>query len=213
MDRKTNKVTQYSLLEDIKSFKKNLERDFFADISIQTLSSKEQPNATDLIIDIHCNFGLTESLFHLNKGNWGNFKSILGNSSYVNGFQKQFALLADTNEEVSLDIKEFSIHLKDCSIIVGRLYPNSIVEHIANVFDAVSENFVHLTKGLSDMPNEIFVPVFEEKVNFGQESETSSFKKDDYFNFWGLYFNASPKMEVYEFKTKSILKGDFFLIG
>lgn len=212
MDHKTNKVSQYTLSESIKGFRRDLERDFFADVSVQQLTSKEQPNTVELVIDIQCNFGLTESLFHLNKGNWGNFNCIIGNNSYVNGFQKQYAELVDFAEEITLDIKEFSIHLNDCSIIVGRLYPNSIVEHIANVFDAISENFVHLTKGLSDMPNEIFVPVFEEKSSMAQ-SFGSSFKKEDYFNYWGLYFNDNPKMEVYEFKTKSILKGDFFLIG
>ncbi len=199
----------------IDGFKKVLERDFFADVSIKDEFVQEK-GRFDLVVDVHCNFGLTESLFHLNQGNWGCFKqkSIGGGiCSGANPFQEQFFNLRELNA-FSTDIKEFSVHLNDVSVVVSQLYENSIVEQLPTIFESISEHFVHLTKGLSDMPYEIFVPIYEEENMFvphGQMGKTLG--EQDYFKFWGLYYTANPMMQVYDFCNKSFLEGDFFLIN
>ena len=141
------------------------------------------------------------------------YKLKVNSCKYENYFQKNYYHLLDQNENYTIDIAELSVHLKDCSVSVAKLYTNSIADHIAQIFEKVSEHFVHLTKGLSEMPNEIFVPVFEEHGTPNQLQEIKAPSAQDFYNYWGLYFDNNNAMDVYELRTKSIVSGDFFLLG
>ncbi|NKI32533.1 hypothetical protein [Croceivirga thetidis] len=199
----------------LETFQKILERDFFAESSIETIYVEEH-DRFDLIIDLNCNFSLTESLFHLNNGNWGSFKKGEGkhNKKSVCQFQEYFEYLIEINY-TKFDLKELSIHLSDTSIVVERLYCMSIVEQLATIMDSICSNFVHITLGLTEMPYEIFVPVFEEKSSNGMLPThcESNRGPEDYFKYWGLYFDSSSKMMVYDYGSKKVISGDFHLIA
>ncbi len=196
------------------AFKKILERDFFAETSIEAIYSKKN-NCFDLIIDLNCNFSLTESLFHLNNGNWGSFHRNDKNSDKKDSclFQEYFEYLNEINQ-VQFDLKEMSIHLSDTSIVISRLYKMSIVEQIETIMDSICSNFVHITRGLTEMPYEIFAPVFEEDSSSDSTSPFGSVKgPEDYFKYWGLYFDSSTKMMVYDYGTKKVISGEFHLLS
>lgn len=196
------------------TFKKILDRDFFAETLIEHTFCKET-NCIDLIINLNCNFSLTESLFHLNNGNWGAFKqqSRKQNDEMSCQFQDYFEYLIEMNY-ARVDIKELSIHLSDTSIIVERLYHMSIVEQLNTIMDSICSNFVHITKGLTEMPYEIFVPVYEENKPLVPPMSISLSKgPEDFFKYWGLYFDSSEKMQVYDYGAKKVISGDFHLIS
>lgn len=200
-------------LRGIHNFKNHLERDFFANATVREVFTE---NSLDLIIELDCNFGLTESLFYLNNGNWGSFYTSKTEKPKASPFQTALFNLSEENQ-VNVDIAELSINLRDTSIIVTKIYNNSIPDELGNILCSINENFVHFTKGLSEMPYEIFVPVFEE-----QESEPNNLQagistkksKTDYFDFWGLYFESTPDSSIYDLKNKSIIdESDFFLLN
>ena len=196
------------------AFQKILERDFFAESTID-ISFNENLNCFDLIIDLNCNFSLTESLFHLNNGNWGSFSRASDGSKgkSTSKFQQYFEYLNEINYR-KFDLKELSIHLSDTSIVIDRLYKMGIVEQLSVIMDSICSNFLHITRGLSEKPYEIFVPVYEEENINGLPLSLNTVKgPEDYFKYWGLYFESSSKMQVYDYGSKKVISGDFHLIA
>ncbi len=193
------------------ALKRSLERDFFAETTIAI-----HPNSAtkvDLVIHLDCNFGLTESLFHLNNGNWGNFQYSISGSVCTSPFHSGLLELKNENGVV-FEIKELSFHLRDTSIIISRLPNCEIQDNLESILDAVSANFVHFTKGLTKMPYEIFVPVYEETENCFSCSERKHNKKPDYLEFWGLYFEDEADSSIYDVQNKTIIEqSSFFLLN
>ncbi|MEM8928931.1 MAG: hypothetical protein AAGC45_12055, partial [Bacteroidota bacterium] len=167
----------------------------------------------DLVIHLDCNFGLTESLFHLNNGNWGNFQNSISGDMRTSPFHSPLLALENENGVV-FGIKELSFHLRDTSIIISRLPNFEIQDNLEGILDAVSANFVYFTKALSQMPYEIFVPIYEETENSFSHSERKHNRKPDYLEFWGLYFEDEQDSSVYDVKNKTIIEeSSFFLLN
>ena len=199
-------------LYGLNGFKSQLERDFFAEATIQEVLTEEK--TIELIVELDCNFGLTESLFYLNNGNWGSFYTTKSKKSEASPFQKALFNLSEENG-VNIDISELTINLRDTSIITTKIYTHSIPDQLGNILCSISENFVHFTKALTEMPYEIFVPIFEEQEQGVLSKGVSTHKsKTDYFDFWGLYFESTIDSAVYDLKNKSIIdESDFFLLN
>lgn len=214
--KKTNQSPQSNALQakelvGLRSLERIMERDFFAETTVDVHSDHE--GKVDLVIHLNCNFGLTESLFHLNNGNWGNFQSCISGDVRISPFHTALLELENDNGIV-VDIKELSVHLRDTSIIVSRLPNCQIQDNLESILESVSENFVHFTKGLTEMPYEIFVPVYEETENSFSRSVEKHDRKPDYLEFWGLYFEGEDDSLVYDVKNKAIIKqSDFFLLN
>ena len=188
-----------------------LERDFFADATVEyTMVS---PSTIELVIHLKCNFGLTESLFHLNNGNWGNFKNTLSGDVKTSPFHSTLLELEKKNAK-TVEIKELSFHLRDTSIVISRLPNLAIEDNVEKILNAVSAHFVYFTRGLTKMPYEIFVPIYEETENNFNRSEKKHNTRPDYLEFWGLYFEGEADSSVYDVKNKSIIEeSDFFLLN
>lgn len=202
-----------SRLIGLRDFRKNLERDFFAESQISWKLDKDGIT-TNLIVNLNCNFSLTESLFHLNNGNWGGF---LVESQEAPKFEQSIQELVNKNNR-PIEIVEFCLNLRDTSLIISKIYPRSITDYLGAILPAISSNFVHFTKGLTEMPFEIFVPVFIEHTQKQaiDSIDTNNVKGSTrgYFDYWGLYFesNAEKDAVIYDVKNKNIIEGDFFLL-
>ena len=206
-----NKALPTDNFVGLTSLKRILERDFFAEATIDIHPCNE--TKVDLVIHLDCNFGLTESLFHLNNGNWGNFRNSISGDVRTSPFHTALFELENDNGIV-VEIKELSIHLRDTSIIITRLPNCQIQDKLEPILDAVSGNFVHFTKGLTKMPYEIFVPIYEETENSFSHSEKKQHRKPNYLEFWGLYFEDEDDSSVYDVKNKTIIEqSSFFLLN
>ncbi|MEM9001762.1 MAG: hypothetical protein AAGB24_15995 [Bacteroidota bacterium] len=196
------------------AFRKKLEKEFFSETTIDC-APNTYGSSTDLIVRLHCNFGLTESLFQLNNGNWGGFQS---DNRHLSPFEKSIRELNAKND-VPIDIMEFTIHFKDTSLVIAKIYPQSIIQRLGTILVTISENFVYFTKGLTEMPFEIFIPVFmEEGITSSAnmlEIGKGKNKQRGYLDYWGLYFDSdiNEDASIYDVKKKGIIKGDFFLLN
>ena len=217
-NRKQSKQSLYksaphvSQLVGLNTLKRVFERDFFAQATLGVVLGEK--SKVDLIIHLYCNFGLTESLFHLNNGNWGNFQNAISGDIRTSPFHTTLLELENDNG-LTMDIKELSIHLRDTSIVITRLPDFQIQDNLESILNSVSSNFVHFTKGLSQLPYEIFVPVYEETENsLSHSSEKKSSKKPGYLDLWGLYFEGEEDSAVYDVKNKVIIEqSNFFLLN
>lgn len=201
-------IKTFVTADGLNDFTKALERDFFADVEVQCRCHTDKEK-TDLILDLYFNFGLTESLHHFNNGNWGGFARESDDSNSMSSFDMAFHRLCDSNNS-TIDIAEASLHFKDTSIVVTRIYDYSIPEQLGEIIFKISEHFVYFTKGLTEMPYEIFVPIFEHNP---KNACTSKQLQKSYFDFWGLYFEDDLQdAMVYALETKKLQKEDFFLL-
>lgn len=197
----------------LEEFSKIIEKIFFADAEI-TQKHDQADGSTNLIINLNCNFGFPESLYHLNNGVWGGLSfDDHGDSS----FEKTVQDFVSLNQN-RVDIEELTINLKETSLIITKIHPNSITDHLGVILPAVGANFVHITKGLTEIPFEIFVPIFiEQTMTVGSTSTSYRMQHNTskgYFDFWGLYFESNPDKDatIYDVRNKGIIQGDFFLL-
>lgn len=200
----------FEAVNGVDEFLKTLEREFFAEAKIQC-NFNSAHNKADLILDLNFNFGLTEILRHFNGGNWGNFAYPQESQAHMSScFTKALEKLNAQNSH-SLDIIEASFHYKDTSIVISRTSEFSIPKQIGAILSKISEHFVYFTKGLTEMPYEVFVPVYEGKAQNVFEPKKN---QSSYFDFWGLYFedNIHHRVMIYSLQNKELCHEDLFLL-
>ena len=103
---------------------------------------------------------------------------------------------------------------EDTSIIISRLFKHSITEQASDILTAVGKHFVYFTKGLTEMPYEIFVPVFEDTATVGTSGSTQEEDSPiNYFDYWGLYFDRGDGQEayIYSLHQKKLYEESIFL--
>ena len=190
-------------------FRNQLEKHFFSTVTVRNCPTCK--TTVQLSIELDCNLSLVEMLFHFNKGAWGNFGR--------NGFSLE-RLLHGLSEDngFEVDIDEFTVFLKDTSIVVTKIYDQSISDQLRNIFSEIGQHYVHFSKGLTETPYEIYVPVFEEECSNGDENllrniQAGNHSKNDYFKYWGLYCESEEDAVIYDLKNKCIERGDLFMLN
>ncbi len=190
----------YEAAEGLDDFIKALEKYFFANAKLRCKQNRVE-GKLDLVIDLHFNFGITDCLRHFNNGDWVNY-SLSEESSFDMSLVVSGAL-NQLNEKSAYpaDIMEISLHFLDTSIIITRLYQHSIPEQISAILTTIGKHFIYFTKGLTEMPYEVFVPVFEDtSIDNGHYNECG------YFDYWGLYFDKKQEHEalIYSLDKKKL---------
>jgi len=198
----------------LEAFRKSLEKNYYAEVSIGNYALiKESAN---LILDIKCNFSLDESIFHLNKIK--HYDGILTESSPEKtiSFLLAYSELKKLNT-ISIDISELTISLTDTTILISKIYDQSIAEQAENIFTELVKHNLYYTKGLNETPFEMFIPVFEEDT-MESDAKMKNIVSDnnstnDYFGFWGMYYDQTEEAAIYDLNTKTIIHGDIQILS
>jgi len=173
---------------------KSLEKHYFSEVSLRSYISNN--GELEMTIDMRCNLELSELLRFHDKGRWGN------NGSLISPLSSSFDILTEQNN-LQLDIEELTFFLNDTNIIIKKIHNRSIPELLDEVICEISNHNVYITKGLTETPYEIFIPVFEDTLT---ESipDTSSLSGIDqktpksYFEFWGVYLESQEDALIYD---------------
>ncbi len=116
-----------------------------------------------------------------------------------------------------LDIGEFSLFFKDTTIVISKIYDNSIPEQFDTIFTEIGKNYVHFSKGLSEIPYEIYVPVFEDSKDENNavinNIEVSNNSKKDFYKYWALYFDSEEDAIIYNLEKSRLENGDLFMLN
>ncbi|WP_421824799.1 hypothetical protein [Flagellimonas oceanensis] len=201
----------FEAIEGLDDFIKDLERYFFGTVKLKCKHNILE-NRLDLVVDLHFNFSIADCLNHFNNGDWSNYS--ISEESSCNICAAMRDALEKLNEKSTYpaDIMETSLHFTDTSIVISRLYSNSITEHIGDILSTLSKHFVYFTKGLTEMPYEIFVPVFEDKTIQGHQTKMDT--ETNYYTYWGLYFENGPEEHealIYSLSKKKFYEESIFL--
>ena len=194
-----------------KLFRQNLEKEFFGEIRLRHLED-ELVREKLIAMDAYCPFTLTELLHQLNTGNWGGFKQ--SDKNALNPFQKALFDLRSATEP-DLDIGELTFLLLDTTIIISRIDHNSIADQLHAILMALGEHLLHFSRGLSEIPFEIFVPIFEEQTLEAGVPLYNQRKRLGYLKFWGLYFDSDEQTDpvIYDLSERALVEGDFYLLN
>lgn len=207
-------------LKGLEVFKRQLEKEYFAKVSVRNCSNRSSRKSVsghswNLVIDMSCNFKLVEVLHYLQNGSWG-ASAPSDTAAARSAFQRALIDFADQNT-FPVDVEEFSLVLKDTSIVIKRIYAQSIVEQLGNILQALAAHYVHLTKDLTETPYEMYLPVFAEDVP-NPDAPLSSVIRDtksarDYFSYWALYFDSQEDAKIYDLDNKTIISGDLHMLN
>jgi len=196
-------------LIELEKFERIIEKTFFSIVT--TRCYMISPLEAHLVVELNCNFNLIESLNHFKKGLWGSFS--IKNESLVEALKQ----LKKSNN-ININLEEFSIFFNDTAIIINRFYEQSISDELENIFNELTSHYIHYTKGLKEIPYEIYLPVFEENVLNKQDIlptdlEFSTCCQQDYFSFWGLYYDSEDEAVIYDLKNQTVINGNLQMLN
>ena len=198
-------------IKGLELFRKGLEKDFYADVTIYNYSSDGE--GTNLSVEFNCNFSLSEALYYLNNPIPNNARSKTREKTGL--FLRAYAKLKNTNS-IPLDISELTIVLMDTSILISKIYQQSISDQLENIAAALLNHNIYYTKGLTETPFEIYIPVFEEdtlaRSTHLENIVTNDNTNCDYFIFWGVYYDHTGEAAIYDLNSKKNIPGDIQIL-
>ena len=181
-------------------FLKNLEFYYFSTIQLKKHSFSN--GSINLVLEMSCDIDLLELLSHFNTGRWGN------NGTTKNPLQQGLDVL-DFKNKNNIDIEELTLFLKDTSIVIKRIYENSIALQFDDILKQIASNYVFLSKGLTKKPYEIFVPIFEDSIDENSSHILSSeILPTNYLEFWGIYLDRDVEASIYDVERNTYVNGD-----
>ncbi len=205
--------TNYGI-NGLDTFEKSLAKYFYADVAVTIYSSNYVEACLNL--EFQNNLTLSEVLYFLNTHRWEQEEDncVLTN---VNPFLKALQALQDLNSS-TIDIEEISILLKDTSIVIKKIYSQSIPTQLENILKEITDHYFMLTKNAKEVPFEMFIPVFEEGPlkgdgNLENIRSGNNSSINDYFGYWGLYYDSETDAVIYDLDSKSMVYGDLFMLN
>jgi len=208
-----SKSTLKKPLIGLETLKNCLEKDYFAKVSI--VHSTARFEEENLAIEMNCNISLLEMLFHIQQGNWGSTPSLNMVNKGTSLMGEHLQYIRDENQTTT-DIEELSIILKDCTIVIKKIAPESIEQEIDVLLNVLAENYVYITKHLTITPMELFIPVYEEVSTANYPGNPLGAKKiieKGYYSYWGVYYNDEEEAMIYDLYSKCIITGDLDLLN
>jgi hypothetical protein len=184
----------------IDEFLKSLEFHYFSNIKLKRKSCTL--NSVHLVLEVNCNIDLLELFTNFNTGRWGT------SSKNVSPLQYYLEILNSRNN-CNIDIEELTIFLNDTSIVIKRIYDKSIATQLNDILKQIAYNYVFLTRGLTQKPYEIFVPIFEDSLdnNEFEEDQTNILPKS-YSEFWGIYLDKEEEASIFDIQRNTYITGD-----
>lgn len=188
------------------TYLKSLEKHYFADVSLR--SYHKNTGAIEMTIDMKCNLNLLELLGFHNKARWGN------NGTDISPLKRSFDVLIQQNR-LQIDIEELTIFLNDTCIVIKKIYNQSISEQLNTILSEVANHYVYFSKGLTEKPYEIFIPVFEDSLTEngldGKILSPQERAPQNYFEFWGVYLESEEDALIYNLDRTAYISADLEL--
>ncbi|SDS32166.1 hypothetical protein SAMN05192545_1184 [Maribacter dokdonensis] len=184
----------------IDEFLKSLDFHYFSSVK---LNNKHITfNSISLVLEISCNLDLLELLAHFNTDRWGHI------GKEKSPLQQELEIL-DLKNKYHIDIEELTFFLNDTSVVIKRIYDKSIPTQLNDILKQIAFNYVFLTRGLTQKPYEIFVPIFEDTLeNPDNNEDEMNIAPKSYSEFWGIYLDKDDEASIYDVNKNTYVSGD-----
>ena len=190
-----------SQVSGLGEFQKSLELNYFSDVILK--NKGDLYPKIDLVLELNCSLNLIDVLGHSNKGLWGT------NDKAISTMAKSFETLLAQNQDLDIDLQEVSLFLNDTNIVVKRIYENSIPEQFNHIITEIAKQYIHITKGLTEQPEEIFVPVFEDTIPEVNSTSIGKVEKTPtsltYKEYWGIYLESQVDGLIFDVQKNKFI--------
>jgi len=207
-------LNNISHVKGISTFQRSLEKDFFAEVRIA--NSPNNASKINLVVEVIGNYKLNEVISVLNLTEDHEGKAVPRALHTPTCFTKAFLYLLEDNDGL-VDVEEFTILLNDVTIVISKIFPQSIPDQLEVILDQIADHYINYTKGLTEMPYEIYVPVFEEgpftRAPFPATRTIPLNSHNNYFEYWGIYYDSKEDAVIYDLKSKSMVSGELFMLN
>lgn len=205
-------MNNHDNLKKLNALQEALEKYLLSNVRVR--KSSLSAGYCDLVIEIDCDFSFEEVLICIRNVASNSMVSLDNsyNQRASHFFNALFKLYSQYRE--GIDIDELVINLKDTTIIIGRIFDQSIPNQLENIFTSLANHHVNFTREMDQLPYEIYIPVFED--NSFQNENTLENKHPDttnYFGFWGLYFESEDDAVIYDLKQRMLAWGDLVMLN
>ncbi|ASV32009.1 hypothetical protein [Maribacter cobaltidurans] len=181
-------------------FKKSIELGYFSEVILK--NNSDSTHKLDLVVELNCPLNLLDILSHFNKGLWGS--SEITKSPLA----KSFDCLLAYNKELDIDIQEFTLYLNDTNIVIKNIYKHSIPEQFNNIISEIGKQYVSITKGLTEQPEEIFIPVFEDSLNSSLNGVEKRPTLNSYTEYWGIYMESEVDGLIFDVQHNKFISAN-----
>ncbi len=198
----------FDFFQGLSEFKQTLEKNYSS--VIKRRSDYEGKKDNELAIEILIDKTLNEAL------EFSSTESITKISHLIQPFIRAYRSFKMANRKV--DIEELIICFNDCTLILYKVSNNSIYNQLENILDSISENFKTLKYKHTEVPFEIYIPIYNEKPI--EEEDTGKLdtllntfnisnrvKEDEYYKYWGLFYESTTDSLVFDFEAKDLKVG------
>ncbi|APQ19139.1 hypothetical protein [Maribacter hydrothermalis] len=181
-------------------FLKSLEYHYFSAVKLKSKTCTS--DSIHLVLEMTCNLDLLELFSHFSTDRWGN--------NIKNDSPLEYCLnILDANNDYNIDIEELTISLNDTSIVIKRIYNKSIPTQLNEIIKQIACNYVFLTRGLTQKPYEIFVPIYEDNIEDCElDRHSIELTPNSYFEYWGIYLDKDDEASIYHVNRNTYVSGD-----
>ncbi|PCJ94073.1 MAG: hypothetical protein COA50_13025 [Flavobacteriaceae bacterium] len=189
-------------------FEQVLEREYFCTANVSSYPSTD--NTLNLVIELDFKFEFIEVINTMSMFKFENEKTDIKKRINLSAFKKALIALKEKNKH-TIDVEELNLYTNECSYIIHKIYPHSIPEQIESILEKIISQHASFPLLFKELPYEVFIPVFDE--NQLEEVKKGLVEKEDYFKFWGLYFQSENDATIYDLAEKKVIKNDLLLLS
>jgi hypothetical protein len=116
------------------------------------------------------------------------------------------------------DLEQLRLVFSDSIVVIDCLYRDSIFENVEPILRALADNYHLLRLESGEVPYEIHIPVFEDpapdrpsrfRVLLDVDETIPHIGADDYYRYWGLWFDYFGRRRIFDVARKIILDASF----
>lgn len=197
--------------DDIEAFKADLSKEFETEITSQPTDAMGG-GLYEFVVEIINNVDFAEiAKDYLEDG------VKVGLGYFWKPIFKRIKELFKKNKQYRPDIEVAKFVFRDIEVIIYPLYPDSIDEVIDDTIQTLSRHYSKIKTETVSIKS-IHIPIFNHvdthevcayRVRLNVDENIESFKREDYFNLWGIRSDKNTDF-IYNVKYRSFLKTKFY---
>jgi len=133
-------------------------------------------------------------------------------------FLRAFEKLRERNQSFRIDVEELRLEFRDSIVTIDSTYTNAIPSQLGRILVELAKDYSRLRLSSGEMPFEIRIPVLEDtsgdrigrfRAVLEVDEMIAKRKPEDYFGFWGLWYDYSRQFRVFDIKRQLLLDEGF----
>jgi hypothetical protein len=204
--------------EDIQNFREELNKHYVTNIHGRP-ADLGGFGINEFIIEVISNIDLTDVVKFLAEGIAFDLIKEGGKKFILKPFLEAYKTLKEKNKNNRLDIYNLKFSFSDTIVEIQRVTDAGISEELETILKSIAQHYNSLLLNGKEKPYSILIPLFKEpnpdqKIKYRKLFEVDEIIEDvtanDYYKYWGIFYDFSRKNMVYDVMKGTLLDEEFF---